>query len=278
MDGHPRTLRFNGFGNISKHKWWLGGDMYFDQTDIIGRFKANLSLSYKLQVQNNQFLFFGIWGSFYQNIVRYSDAIGVDPSDPLFSDPARISKAKFNGGFGISYNWQDLYLGFAFPTLFQNRYEIDNGSGILFAFKREFLVHASYMFHLSKNWDLQAYSVFRKTVNDPLNFDLSLMAIVMKRFWFGALYRDGGMIALNLGGNLVGGLVLNYSYEIGVGGVASHTSGSHEITLGWRFGFKSKHNRYFDPYNVHNNYKEQKARKVFRDDYPPIYDFTKHNR
>ena len=275
IDGHPRTVRLNTFGNLWQHKLWLGGELYLDQTDILGRFKANLSLSYKLRVQNEQFVYFGVWGSFYQNVVRYNDAIGVDPGDPAFTDPENITASKFNGGFGISYNWRDLYVGFSFPTLFQNKYEIDNGSGILFAFKREFLFHASYLIGLGENWDLQAYSVFRKTVNDPLNYDLSLMAIVVQRFWFGAMYREGGVVALNLGGNLVGGLVLNYSYEIGVGGVNSYSSGSHEVTLGWRFGFKGKDKKYFRSNNTDHRYNEQKPRNVFRDDYPPIYDFNR---
>jgi len=275
IDGHPRTFRMNGFGNLAKHKWWLGGEMFFDKTDILSRFKMNLSLSYKLRVDNNQFLYFGIWGSFYQNVVNYLDAIGIDPNDPVLSDPTKITASKFNGGFGISYNWRDLYLGFSFPTLFQNRYEVDNGNGILFAFKREFLFHASYLFTLNKNWYLQAYSVFRKTVNDPLSFDISLMAIVAQRFWFGALFRKGGVLALNLGGNLVGGLVFNYSYEIGIGGINSGSAGSHEITLGWRFGFKNKKNKYFRAFDKNNKYNEQKPRNPFRDDYPPIYDFNR---
>ncbi len=278
IEGHPRTFRMHGFGNLYQHKMWLGGEVYLDKTDILARFKANLSLSYKLRVQNEQFLYFGVWGSFYQNVINYADAVGVDPGDPLFSDINKITASKLNGGFGISYNWRDLYLGFAFPTLFQNKYEIDNGSGITFAFKQEFLFHASYILNLNDTWDLQASSVFRKMVNEPLNYDLSLMAIVVQRFWFGALFRKGGALALNLGGNLTGGLVLNYSYEIGIGGVNSYSSGSHEITLGWRFGFKNKEHKYFRAYNKNNHYNEQKPRNVFRDDYPPIYDFNRRRR
>jgi type IX secretion system PorP/SprF family membrane protein len=269
VDGNPRTMRFNGFGDIYNQKLWLGGSMYMDKTDILGRFNATLSLTYKLKLYNEQFLYLGGWANFYQNIVNYTDAVGVDPNDPLFSDPSKIAASKFNAGFGINYQWRDLNVGFAFPTLFNNNHEVKNGQGIIFAFKREFLFHVSYLFSLNENCGLQTYAVFRKTVNEPLSMDLSAMFIIKHRFWTGLLFRNSGVIALNLGGNIVGGLVFNYSYEIGVGKMNLQSGGSHEITLGWRFGYKS--NKYFNNYK--SKRKTEKQKNNYRNNYPPIYDY-----
>jgi type IX secretion system PorP/SprF family membrane protein len=272
IEGHPRTFRFNGFGNIYKYQMWLGGDMYMDNTDIFSKFKASLSYTYKLKVQNEQFIFFGVWGSFYQNAVNYANAVGVDPNDPLFQNSSKITAAKFNAGFGINYNWKRFNVGLSIPTLFTSRQEVENSQGVTFNQKQEFLFHISNIFSLARQWDIQAYGVFRKTTNDPVNFEISAMLIYLKRFWSGLLFRKGGALGINLGGNLIKGMVFNYSYEIPVGGINARSGGSHEITLGWRIGIKS--NKYFE-YNreYYKNQRESKNRSKSRKDYPPVYDY-----
>lgn len=272
IDGHPQTARFNGFGNIYKKQMWLGGEMYMDHTDILSRFKASLSYTYKLKVQNEQFFHFAVWGSYFQNVINYANAIGVNPNDPLFKDISSFTSSKFNAGFGLNYNWRRMNVGFSIPTLFASKLEIENGQGVTFNIRKQFLFHVSNIFTLNKNWDLQAYGVIRKTTTEPVNYELSVMFIFLQRFWTGLLYRDGGAIGVNLGGNLAHGLVFNYSYEVPVGGINAHSGGSHEFTLGWRFG--AKNNKYFE----NNKEYYQNKRKPHNNtndkrDYPPIYDY-----
>ena len=274
IDGHPQTFRFNGFGNIYKNQMWLGGEMYMDNTDILSRFKANLSYTYKLKVEEEQFIHFAVWGSFYQNVINYANAVGVNPNDPLFQNASSISASKLNAGFGINYTWRRLNVGFSIPTLFTSRQEVENGQGVAFNIKQEFLFHVSNVFSLSDNWDLQGYGVFRKTTNAPLNLELSVMAVFLQRFWGGLLYRNSNTVAVNLGGNLVKGLVFNYSYEVPVGGINARSGGSHEITLGLRFGMKS--NKYFE--NNSEYYRnDPKSKTKKRKNYPPIYDYKYRN-
>ncbi len=271
IDGHPQTARFNASGNIYKHKMWLGGEMYLDNTDILSRFKASLSYTYKLKVQNDQFIHFAVWGSFYQNVINYTNAIGVDPNDPLFKDITSLVASKFNAGFGLNYSWRKMNVGFSIPTLFASRQEVIDGQGVSFNMRQEFLFHLSNIFTLSKNWDMQTYGVFRKTTTEPLNYELSVMFIFVQRFWTGILYRTGGAVGVNLGGNLVRGLAFNYSYEVPIGGINAHSGGSHEFTLGWRFG--AKNNKFFENNKTYFS-KERKVRKTnTNNNYPPIYDF-----
>ncbi len=272
IDGHPQTARLNGTANIYKKQMWLGGEMYLDNTDILSRFKASLSYTYKLKVQDDQFFHFAVWGSFFQNVINYANAIGVDPNDPLFKDISSLVSSKVNAGFGLNYNWRRMNVGFSIPTLFASRQEVENGQGVTFNIRQEFLFHISNIFTIGKNWDMQTYGVFRKTTNEPLNYEFSVMAIYLQRFWTGLLYRKGGAIGVNLGGNLTRGMVFNYSYEVPVGGINAHSGGSHEFTLGWRFG--TKNNKYFE----NNKEYYQKQRKTHKPnntnrDYPPIFDY-----
>ncbi len=270
ITGSPRTFRANGFGNIYKKTMWLGGEIYSDKADVLNRFKANLSYSYILQVQDYQYLYFGIWTTFYQNSVNISNLTGIDPNDPLLENKTKLNGSAFNAGFGINYNWHELNIGFAFPTLFSTKDEYV--STINFKVQREFLFHVSNIFKIDDKWLLQGYTVFRKTKNQPLSFELSVMPIYLQRFWAGLLYRNGGVLAINIGAVVLKGLVFNYSYEIGVGGINSRSGGSHEITIGYRFHITN--NNWFGREKRKRNYKGEKRRRPRNFyGYPKIMDY-----
>ncbi len=274
VDGSPRTFSINGFGDVYKEKMWVGGEIFTDKTDILSLFKAQLSYTYKLQLENEQFLYFGVWGTFYQNSVRTDNVIGVDPNDPLINNADKLNTSAFNSGFGISYNWRDLNIGFAFPTLFVTKEEYVVNQGYYFRMQREMLIYGSYLVHLNKKWKLQPYVVYRKTRNEPISIDISLMAIYLNRFWVGALYRNSGAVALNVGGHIFSGLTFNYSYDIGIGGINSYSSGAHEISIGYRFKFTG--NDYFDKKSDVS--KRGKAKKYREIPYPSVQEYDYRRR
>lgn len=237
IDGSPRTFRANGFGNVYKQKMWVGGEIVNDKTDILSVFKANVSYTYKLQVDNNQYLYFGIWTTFYQASVNTGNGIDVDPNDPVIQNADKLNSSAFNAGFGINYNWEDLNIGFSIPSIFGLKDEYEENSSFKYHVQRQYQFYASYLFEINKEWQLQSYGVFKKTGNDPINVEISAMAIYLKRFWSGMLYRSGGALAINIGGHIYNGFTFNYSYEIGMGNINRGSGGSHEITIGYRFNY-----------------------------------------
>ncbi len=274
IKGAPRTFKINGAGNVVDDKMWVGGEIYTDKTDILSLFKAQLSYTYKLQLEDQQFLSFGVWGSFYQNSVRTDNAIGIDPNDPLINNAAKLNTSALNAGFGLNYNWRDLNLGAAFPTLFPNKEKYTLNPGYYLRLQREMLLYGSYMFQVQADWKLQAYAVYRKMSNEPISVDISLLAIYIDRFWLGALYRNSGAVAINLGGLVYNGFTLNYSYDIGLGGLNRKTGGAHEISLGYRFNFNG--NKYFD--KKVSGEKRSKARKSRDLSFPQVQEYNYRKR
>lgn len=270
INGSPQTIRANGFGPVHEDVMWVGGELLMDRMDIASTFKANLSFTYKLQVENEQFVYFGLWGSFYQRSINLNDAVGIDPNDPVFSDPSKLNSVAGNAGVGIHYNYRRWVIGAAFPSLFGSKDEYENTGAYKFKVQREFMLYATNIFKLNTNWDLQAFAVYRKTVNEPYNLELSAMAIYQERFCGGLLFRNGGVLAINVGGLIYKGLFFNYSYEIGMGGINNQSGGSHEITLGYRFKFFG--NRFFGESGTANSRygKSKKSRNV---PYPEVEDY-----
>lgn len=243
IDDSPRTFSANGFGNVYKEKMWVGGEIMSDKTGVLSVFRANISFTYKLQVENNQYLYFGIWNTFYQASVNTGNAIGIDPNDPVIQNNSKLNSSAVNAGFGINYSWANLNIGFSIPALFGLNDEYDTLSSYKYRVQRQFRFYTSYLFEFDDEWQLQTYGVVRKTANEPVDIEISAMVIYMRRFWSGMLYRNGGALALNIGGHIYKGMVFNYSYEIGLGNINKGSGGSHEITIGYRFNFSG--NDYF---------------------------------
>jgi len=271
ITGSPQTFSANGFGNIYKEKMWLGGEVMTDKTDILSVFRANLSYTYKLKVQNDQYLFFGIWTTFYQASVNAGNAIGIDPNDPLINNN-KLNSSAFNAGFGINYNWKNLNVGFSIPSLFGLNADYTTNAAFNYQVQRQYQFHISYLHEFDDSWQLQAFSVFQKTGTVPIDVELSLMVIYLKRFWLGTLYRNGGVLALNIGGHIYNGFVFNYSYEIGLSGINNGSGGAHEITIGYRFNFSG--NNYFQK-KEDNCSATSKKRKTTRSiSYPEVKDYN----
>jgi type IX secretion system PorP/SprF family membrane protein len=273
--GSPRTFSANGFGNIYQQKMWLGGEAVMDKTDILSTFKLNASYTYKLMVEDDQFLYFGVWGTFYQTSVNLGNSIGVDPSDPIFSDPSKLNSSAMNAGFGIHYNRNRFNLGFSIPSLFGSNDEYQ-GSAYKFKVQREAMVYSSYLFDMGELWQMQAYGVFRRTTNEPSILELSTLFIYQQQFWGGLLYRNSGALALNIGAYITRGFVFNYSYEIGMSGINQGSGGSHEIGIGYRFNFQDTN--YFEKKDANSSKGKKsrrlKGRKYRQVAYPQLQDYN----
>jgi len=272
ITGSPRTFSANGFGNIYKEKMWIGGEILTDRTDILSVFKANFSYTYKLKVENNQHLFFGVWTTFYQASVNTGGAIGIDPNDPVIQNNNKLNSSAFNAGFGVNYNWKNLNIGFSIPSLFGLNAEYTSNTPFNYQVQRQYQFYTSYLHEFDDSWQLQTYAVFQKTATEPINMELSVMAIYLKRFWSGILYRNGGALAINFGGHIYNGLVFNYSYEIGLSGINNGSGGAHEITIGYRFNFSG--NNYFGKKDTNCSTTNKRYKKTRSLSYPEVQDYN----
>lgn len=236
ISGSPKTFRLNGYGKVHD-KMFLGGEIMADNTDIFNRVKVGLNYTYRLQMANDQFLSFAMGGNFYQSVIRL-DQVNADHDDPLLKDLDRITGSNFNANFGLVYNWNHFHLGLGLPVLFRSKDAYNKGADDKFTFDRAFLMHISNRFTLDELWQLQLFGVFQKTNNLPAVIDISATAFYDDTYHFGLMYRNNNALVLGLGGELIDGFVIGYSYEMGFGGVYNGSGGAHEITVGYRITTK----------------------------------------
>ncbi len=238
INGSPTTIRANGFGKIHPNMY-LGGELLNDKVDIFNRFKANLNYTYRLQLADIQYLNFSFWGSLYQSSINLN-GVNADPNDPLIIDQTKLNGTDLNAGFSLVYNRNTFIIGFGMPTLFQTKDAYLNQASGKFAFDQEMLFHISNRFKLNPDWQLQPFLMWSRTNNSPSVIDISATLFYLEKYWCTMLYRNSKLLALGIGGELYRGLSMAYSYEIGMGGINSKSGGSHEVSIGFRFGAKEK--------------------------------------
>jgi len=262
----PETIRFNTHFHIGNNMY-LGAEAFMDKVDIFQRFKGSLSYTYRLQMAEEQYLHFGLWGSVYQNTINVNNING-NPNDPLYYKLDQLSKMTYNAGFGLVYYNRAFEVGLGMPTLLRTKdaysYEVNDQ---LFDFEQEFQFHIANTFTLSPTLQLMPYAVIRRTSNQPTIIDVSASFIFGERFWISGLYRNSQVVAVGVGGELFNSMNLHYTYEVGVGGIHTKGGGSHEITLGFRFGHQKD-----DVKEMKQPRQKQKNRKYMLHDYQQMYE------
>ncbi len=267
----PQTFRLSGYFPLHGDKMWLGTDIYKDHSGAIDRIKASISYSYILKTGDAQNLFFGVWANFFQNTFSLLNLTGVDPSDPIFNNKSIINGTTYNAGFGIVYNLLNFNVGFVMPNAFNDNAVYNYTGKLNFKMQREFLFHVSNLFSLNAYFDMKTMAVFRKTTNEPGNFDISITSIYLKRLWLGLLYRNTGSFAVNAGGYIGRGWSVASSYELGVGGFNKYGGYTYEITLSYRLGMAG--NRFFQNRSGPVYYKKRVKRDWNRTSRPRILDY-----
>ncbi|HMM12118.1 MAG TPA: PorP/SprF family type IX secretion system membrane protein [Bacteroidales bacterium] len=230
----PETIRFNANFGVGGGIY-LGAEAFLDRVDILERFKGSLSFTYKLQMADEQYLYFGMNGQMYQNSVDLGRLHG-DLSDPLFQNLDKLTKLNFNAGWGILYTNPWLEAGLGMPVVLRTRNAYLLQSQGNFAFEREFLFHAAGKLPVADNTFLVPMILVRQTANQPTGIEAAMNVMFNDQFWLGGLYRNSQALAFLAGGKLLGAMQLTYSYETGLGGYHFRSGGTHEITLGFRFG------------------------------------------
>lgn len=262
----PETMRFNTHFHIGNNMY-LGAEAYLDKVDIMERFKGSLSYTYRLQMAEEQYLHFGIWGSVYQNTVRI-DQITGNPDDPLIRNLDQLTKMTYNAGFSLVYFNRGFEAGIGMPTLLRTKdayLEVSQGN---FAFEQEFQFHIGNRFRLSPAVQLRPVVLLRRTSNQPTIVDVSASFIFAEKFYITGLYRNSQVVALGVGGQLFNSMNLYYTYELGLGGIHYDGGGSHEITLGFRFGRLNAD----DVENYQPNPRKSKSKKYMLHEYQQMYE------
>lgn len=237
FEGSPTTLTANLQIPIN-HKMGYAFNVYNDRAGVLqtntgaGAFAYQVYLGRSTEI--NHKLSFGLSFGYSMSQVDLSKV--DNPSDPSLSN---TKTSNLVGQFGFNYQFKNLKIGFALPSLFTT--ELISGDAFntpgFDALKNTFS-SISYNFKLSDRLTFEPYFLYRTNEIKENQFEALGIIKIDNRLWVGGSYRQDYGPAAFIGFTLNEKLKVGYAYEFAPEIVAGLGSGSHELHVSLRIGKK----------------------------------------
>ncbi len=231
IEGSPR-LQMIDIKFPLKEKMGIGLSINSEQIGNFRNFYTDIAYAYHLKLGEAQSVSFGLAAKIFRSQIDISSvkSTGVDP---LFLNNSTLLTNSFDVAVGAVYNMKSLYVGISIPRAIGLSSKFNKGEGGTYSSERHYLFHTSYAFTFSeKKYVFEPTAIVRKTANSPLNYEAAMMLMYKNRLWTALTYHAGSIFGITTGGAISDRILINYTYEIGIGGIAGLSSGTHEISLG----------------------------------------------
>lgn len=250
--GAPETEIATLHGPLGLTQFGWGGVLSHDKIGVTDRTDAYANAAYQLKLNNKLRLGVGIraGGGFYS--YKNSDLIYWDQADPAFAGD-KVSKFLPNVGAGAYLYSDRYYLGLSVPTLIsydpKDKLSISSTSGQIVPQQvRHYFATAGVALELNQDVVLKPSVLLKYVKNAPIEADFNLNALFMQTLWVGASYRTGDCFLALIELQLNKQWRIGYSYDFTTTDIKHYSNGSHEVMLGYDFGYdimKVKTPRYF---------------------------------
>lgn len=250
--GSPRTETFSIHGPVGLTNMGLGLGIANDHIGVQNNLDVYISYSYHLKLTDAIKLGLGIRGGLTFFTAHNEDLIYWDPNDRVFPTEPQNNTMP-NAGAGAFLYHRLWYAGLSVPNLLSfdpNRpLTINTDDTKLIEHKvRHYYITGGYVFEINEDVVLKPSVLIKYTWNVPVQADINMNALLMERLWLGVSYRTGDSFVGLVGINLTQQLRLGYAYDFTTTDIKKYSNGTHEITLGYDFGYditKMKTPRYF---------------------------------
>ena len=249
--GAPTTQVASLHAPIGLTNFGWGALVSHDKIGVTDRTDVYANAAYHLPVGNKLKLSMGIraGGGFYS--YKNSDLIYWDANDPAFAGD-RTSAFLPNIGAGIYLYGNKFYAGLSVPTIISydptKSLSINSNGTVVPRQVRHYFATTGVALELSPNVVFKPSVLVKYVQNAPVEADFNASVLLSQILWIGASYRTNDSFVALLEFQLTKQLRFGYSYDFTTTDVKNYSNGSHEIMLGYDFGYdimKIKTPRYF---------------------------------
>jgi type IX secretion system PorP/SprF family membrane protein len=231
LAGGPRTFRIS-YNDAFKSKIGIGGKFIYDKAGIFDQLFAMGTYSYKLQVNKDQFIFFGLSGGIYRNSLNLGKYYN-DPNynlDPSLVDKNVNSKLKIMTDYSFVYSYNRIEAGLLFSNISFGDAKYSYSS-VKYKPLSNFQLHATYTYTYSEDWDFTPTIIYRGGKYIKNQFEIATQAVFQNKFWGSFLFRDNNVWGLGFGAIVYKSILFSYSYNLS-SRISPNAFQNHEFTLG----------------------------------------------
>jgi len=219
----------------------IGINMMNESIGILNNTQLSFSYAYKLKLNDNAVFRLGLSVGLGDYRLNMTELMG-DRNDPFFINKS-FKKSEFIANVGMYFKSNNLNLSFTMPQLMDNIIDFRFGNSInSYKMKRTYLFFSEYYFNLDINNKFHFYPslMMRISPSSPFQFDLNALFKYKKLAWFALSYRSNYSICFNVGYKLFNNLKVGYSHDLPFGKIASVSSLSNEILIGYTVSIPSE--------------------------------------
>lgn len=248
FEGAPSTQIASLHAPLKKKRVGLGVVISNDKIGITNETDFYGSYAYHIPTSSG-IISMGLSAGFSYFRSQFSDLTVWDPDDPVYETNS-LSNVLPNFGAGLYYYSQKFYAGLSVPQILS----YDNEKSLAIDVERTHKVVRHYFMTTGMIVETGGELKLRPSVmvkyvdNAPLQYDINLNFILSDIIWLGATYRSEDAVIAIAEYQVSKKLRIGYAYDITLSELRTYSSGSHEIVIGYDFGFnvlKMKTPRYF---------------------------------
>ncbi len=249
IEGAPITNSGSVHGLLKKKKLGLGAIFQQDKIGVTKQTDMYAMLAYHLDLGMGK-LSVGLQGgvsNFSSEVVKLTY---WDPGDKVF-EYNTFSSLLPNAGLGAYYYRELFYAGVSAPFLIS--YDPNDKGAIrpeipVHQMVRRYYATIGGVIETETEIKFKPSMLLRYENGSKLQYDLNMNVLINDIFWIGASYRSDESIVALFEYQINRKFRVGYSYDYTLGILGSYSSGSHELMIGYDFGFpvtKMKSPRYF---------------------------------
>ncbi|MBK6398502.1 MAG: type IX secretion system membrane protein PorP/SprF [Bacteroidetes bacterium] len=249
--GAPTTQVATLHGPVGLTNFGWGASISHDKIGVTDRTDAYLNAAYHLPVGPKMKLSLGLraGGGYYS--YKNSDLIYWDSNDPLFAGD-KTSKFIPNIGAGAYLYTDKFYAGVSVPNVISydttKVLSLNMSGNVVPNQVRHYFATAGVALEVNPDVVIKPSVLVKYVQNAPVEADFNVNVLFAQVLWVGGSYRTGDSFVALLELQLTKKFRLGYSYDFTTTDVKNYSAGSHEIMIGYDFGYdimKVKTPRYF---------------------------------
>lgn len=239
LDGAPNTQQLSWSTRLRDDKNGIGAVVYRDQIGVSRNNGIYGMYSYKVDLDRENKLTFGIAAGI--NFMRnyWSEVATVDANDPKFTTDSPLLLAP-NFSAGVKLNGEKYFVSLSIPYLLTHQ-SVGNKINVRNDFSNyNYMLGGGYEYALTPDITLRPSLLFKYHPSSPFQADINLSGQYQDLFSFGMSYRTKDALILLAKYWVNQQLSIGYSFDLTISDLARYSSGSHEI--GIQYNLKFNHN------------------------------------
>jgi len=232
LEGAPKTAILAGHSPISP-RMGFGLSVLNDQIGPSDESTIGADVSYKIPLNNDFNLLFGVKVSANLLNIDYTKLDNYNPTDPSFQNNVE-NQLSPNFGSGVYLHSEKAYLGVSVPFILQTKH-YSTASNSVAKDRMHYYFMGGYVFDVSKSVQFKPAVLSKFTTGAPIQLDMSANFLINEKFTLGAAYRWGSAFSGLAGFQISDKMFIGYAYDRDANRLGNYNSGSHEIFLRFEF-------------------------------------------